>query len=203
MVPPPVAPEHEELSEQLNAYLDGELDAHARASVEAHLRTCLACQAELEQLRITRSALQALAPLRAPRPFTVTAPEPLDATGDGWLARLLPWTWRAGAFAAAGCLLVGMATVALPGPGAPGGAMLASQAVEKAAPAADSANTSQRAAAPAAPAVGAANAPIPQSAATPPGAAAAARSQQDTRDTFSGNSAPGAPPAAANAPSAA
>src|SRR5439155_20158450 len=99
-----VAPEHAELNEQLTAYLDGELNAPARAAFERHLQACAACQLDLEQLRATRAAVQALATLRAPRPLAITAPAapPEAAAQGGWLARWLPWTWRLGAFAAAG-----------------------------------------------------------------------------------------------------
>src|SRR5437763_3796176 len=103
-----IAPEHAELNEHLNAYLDGELDAAARAAFERHLQACAACQMDLDQLRATRTAVQTLSTLRSPRPMTITAPA---ATGPehagGWLGRWLPWTWRLSAFAAAGCVLVG------------------------------------------------------------------------------------------------
>src|ERR671933_1837925 len=111
-----VAPQHAELNEHLNAYLDGELDPPVRAAFERHLRECPACQLDLEQLRTTRLALQSLSTLRAPRPMTITAPAVPDeaATQGGWLAHWLPWTWRLGAFAAAGCLLVGVVGAVAP-----------------------------------------------------------------------------------------
>jgi anti-sigma factor RsiW len=39
------------VSDRLSAYLDGDLDAPARAAVEAHLRECGGCAAELDALR--------------------------------------------------------------------------------------------------------------------------------------------------------
>ena len=38
-------------AEQLSAYLDGELEASAKADLEAHLATCGACASDLRQLR--------------------------------------------------------------------------------------------------------------------------------------------------------
>jgi len=42
-------PEH--ITPQLNAFLDGELDARTRAEAQAHLETCQSCRVELEALR--------------------------------------------------------------------------------------------------------------------------------------------------------
>jgi hypothetical protein len=115
------APEHAELNDLVNAYLDGELDAAERARLETHLSACAACRLELEQLRATRGALRALPPLRAPRPFTIAAPareaHPPAGLAAGWL-RPLAWTWRLGSVAAAACLI--MAWIAA-GPVAPSG----------------------------------------------------------------------------------
>lgn len=60
------------ITAELLAYLDGELSAGDQALVEAHLATCAACAAELEQLRALRADLgatldAALTPLRLPR----------------------------------------------------------------------------------------------------------------------------------------
>ena len=222
MVPPPVVPEHDELNDQLNAYLDGELDAHARAAVEAHLQACPVCQLELEQLRATRAALHALSVMRAPRPFTVTAPAPAPAAG-GWLERLLPWTWRFSGVAAAACLMVAALTFYFNpsagnyGPGQMSGSLSSAEvgqartdsAADKVANGAvpqDSANvaqgaqSAQRAAAPSAPAASG-GAPGVQAAATPPGAPPGApaplAAQQASREAFSGTDSAGAVPAGA------
>jgi len=177
---------------------------------------------ELEQLRMTRAAVQVLAPLRAPRPFTVTAPQPADAAGDGWFARLLPWTWRLSGVAAAACIVVAALSVYLAGYGAGAGPGQASGALssadagpartdtaaEKAASGgaqtgsgqANVAQSTRQAAAPVAPAAAPADTSSRQAAATPAGTAEPARAQQDARDTFSRSGAAGEPGATATAP---
>ncbi|HEY7295176.1 MAG TPA: zf-HC2 domain-containing protein, partial [Dehalococcoidia bacterium] len=152
-----VAPRHAELNEQINAYLDGELDGPTRAAFEQHLHACPTCQVELEQLRATRAALQALLPLRAPRPMTITAPATPDAAAGSWLARWLPWTWRLGSFAAAVCLLIAVVTAVLPArPGVPS---LASTSAERAVAPAGGAATQQAAQGSGPPVAGRQNAP--------------------------------------------
>ena len=42
---------HEEWTDQLSDYLDGELSADERGAVEAHLRGCAACAAVLNDLK--------------------------------------------------------------------------------------------------------------------------------------------------------
>jgi hypothetical protein len=111
-----VAAEHLHLSEHLNAYLDGNLDAALREQMDQHVLACAVCQLELEQLGATRAALRALAPLRAPRPFTVTRPAESPSVAAR-LASLLPWVWRLGSVATAGCLLLALVT-GLSAPGA-------------------------------------------------------------------------------------
>ena len=65
--PPPPPPEHPE--ELLSAYLDGELTADERASVEEHLASCAPCRAELEEERDIRTAVRSLAPVDPPFGF--------------------------------------------------------------------------------------------------------------------------------------
>lgn len=48
------------LDEDLSAWIDGELDAPRRAAVEAHLASCRACTARVEELRAVDLALLAL-----------------------------------------------------------------------------------------------------------------------------------------------
>ena len=97
--------EHDAVDEQLNAFLDGELDAGHRARVEAHVAACETCRRELGELQTTRSALRTLPALRAPRPFTLEAP-PHRPRVWAWL----PWTWRAGSLATAACLVMAWAS---------------------------------------------------------------------------------------------
>src|SRR5438552_8009245 len=133
-----IAPEHAALAEQLNAYVDGELDAADRAAFERHLAACATCQLELEQMRSTRTAVHALSMLRAPRPMTITATAPAASHAGGWLAPWLPWTWRLGSLAAAACFLLAVLSVAQQA-ATPSGGSLTSSAAEKAAPASDGA----------------------------------------------------------------
>ena len=61
----------EQQREQLSALLDNQLDAQERAALEAHLRDCAECQAELASLRQTRAVLRALPQPALPRNFTL------------------------------------------------------------------------------------------------------------------------------------
>ena len=51
----------EHVNQWLGAYLDGELNGAMQRKVEAHLATCQACQAELEELRSLSKLLKAAA----------------------------------------------------------------------------------------------------------------------------------------------
>ena len=96
------APEHDELNQELNAYLDGQLDAAREAEVSVHVAECTICARELEELRLTRGAVRELSLLRAPRTFVIAAPEPPVARWQGVLA----WGWRLGSVATAACVLI-------------------------------------------------------------------------------------------------
>ncbi len=87
--------------EELNAYIDGELDAAARARVEAHIESCAACREAVGELRAVSRALQSLPRAQAPRSFALREAdvEPMPARQAGWLAGATP-------------LLGGVATVA-------------------------------------------------------------------------------------------
>jgi anti-sigma factor RsiW len=58
----------EHVLDWISAYHDGELHGDRRRRVEAHLRTCAACQAELEGLQDLRVRLQANPPMPARTP---------------------------------------------------------------------------------------------------------------------------------------
>ena len=62
---------HSLRDEELSAYVDGQLDAAARARVDAHLETCAACRDELAELRGLRQALSELPRVPAPRSFAL------------------------------------------------------------------------------------------------------------------------------------
>ena len=87
--------------EELNAYIDGELDDAARSRVEAHLESCAACREAVDELRMVSRALQALPGAQAPRSFALREAdvEPMPARQAGRLAGATP-------------LLGGVATVA-------------------------------------------------------------------------------------------
>ena len=62
---------HQQVSQLLSAYLDGQMDARERYLVEQHLSTCSACRHELESLRQTVRLLRQLPAVAPPRPFTL------------------------------------------------------------------------------------------------------------------------------------
>ena len=62
----------EQLREQLDAYMDGELSADELRAMEAHAATCEDCKRELEAAKLVREALGAL-PEEVPVPLNVQA----------------------------------------------------------------------------------------------------------------------------------
>ncbi len=62
---------HEWVEESLSAYLDGELSAQEKASVEEHLEKCRACSDSLSTLRQTVALLEELPAVPAPRSFAL------------------------------------------------------------------------------------------------------------------------------------
>lgn len=64
---------HDEL-DQLSAYIDGELEAHEHARIEAHLPGCAECRATLDALRATVADLAEL-------------PEPVPTEQESWALR--------------------------------------------------------------------------------------------------------------------
>jgi hypothetical protein len=69
------------LEGRLSAYLDGMLDANARARLEAHLADCAACRQQLAELRRVRALMRALPQPALPRSFLlpVEAPQPASS----------------------------------------------------------------------------------------------------------------------------
>jgi putative zinc finger protein len=91
-------------SEQLSAYLDGELDAAERRAIESHLSGCAACSTTLQALRATTADLRAL-PAAEPTPqqsWVLRAT--LRRARRPWLAR-----YARVVAAAAGVALIGSA----------------------------------------------------------------------------------------------
>ncbi|HEU5200719.1 MAG TPA: zf-HC2 domain-containing protein [Ktedonobacterales bacterium] len=62
----------EQQREQLSALLDNQLGKQERAALEAHVRDCAECQAELASLQQTRALLRALPQPALPRNFTLS-----------------------------------------------------------------------------------------------------------------------------------
>ncbi len=78
--------------EELNAYIDGELDDAARSRVEAHIESCAVCRDALDELRMVSQSLQSLAGVQAPRSFALREAdvESAPAQPAGWLAGATP-----------------------------------------------------------------------------------------------------------------
>lgn len=57
--------------DDLSAYIDGQLDARRRESVEGHLAGCASCRQELEELRTMVGLLRRIAQVETPRSFTL------------------------------------------------------------------------------------------------------------------------------------
>jgi hypothetical protein len=63
---------HTRLRNQLSPYLDGALSSTETSTLEAHLATCEACRAELDELRATVAATRQLPRVDAPRSFALS-----------------------------------------------------------------------------------------------------------------------------------
>lgn len=119
----------------LSAYLDGELDAAARAAVDARLAESADWRAELAAVRTARDAVRSLPPIDAPAGFwdrVLEAPEnvvDLAAVrrGRAWVSR-----WRALAGAAAAAAVLGVALVPRPEPVQPAFARVTQSHAERA-----------------------------------------------------------------------
>jgi len=100
---------HEEVKEQLSAYLDGELDAPIAEAVERHLRECSECRDELRSLKRTVSMLRSLPRAKAPNDLLervrvgISSPPAEVSRGE----RIFRWSRKfVPLLAAAGILLV-------------------------------------------------------------------------------------------------
>ena len=92
--------------QQLASYLDGELDRAAVDEIEAHLPTCGGCRAELAALEQLRNALRAAPRLRAPAQLRRRLAQMDELPRLGAPAH---GAWRAGWWAMAASLLLGLA----------------------------------------------------------------------------------------------
>ena len=71
---------HARFRNRLSPYVDGALSSSEIATLEAHLGTCEACRAELDELRATVAATRELPQVDAPRSFALT-PQMLEGRG--------------------------------------------------------------------------------------------------------------------------
>jgi len=72
---------HTRVRDNLSAYLDGRLSARQAARIEAHLRDCPECRAELESLRTTVALLKSLPDIPLPGSFVLSASAVKEQTG--------------------------------------------------------------------------------------------------------------------------
>ena len=98
-------------TEDLIAYLYGEVDEERRRAVEAHLTTCVDCRADAEGLRATRQQLQAWAPPAPALDFQVVRTAPPAAAPPRRRPLAFIPEWALGA-AAALLLIAGAAALA-------------------------------------------------------------------------------------------
>ena len=105
-------------SEQLSALLDGELDEHEAAAVEAAVRADPQLQAELDRLRGTQSLLRAHGRVRAPADFAATVLARVDeeAIAAPWWRRPMGVPLEGVLVAAAAALVLFIALPAAQGP---------------------------------------------------------------------------------------
>ena len=108
----------------LNAYVDAELDASARADVERHLETCGECRATVDDLRELRRLAGALQPMEPPARAWNRIEGRLREAGPQAGSRYSKYAW----LAAAAALLVATGIGLRMGPLAPRQPMVSSQA---------------------------------------------------------------------------
>jgi anti-sigma factor RsiW len=78
------------LQHDVKAYLLGELPAAERRAMESHLNGCQDCRAELESLRLTRTALLALPDEEMPRRIAFVSDKVFEPRGWAWLWNSAP-----------------------------------------------------------------------------------------------------------------
>src|SRR5687767_14369211 len=95
---------HQPRTEELSAYLDGQLAAEDLAELEQHIERCALCREELQDLQATVAVLQALPAIRPPRSFTLD-PALVAPRYSRWLPRL---RWASAALSLLLMLTVGI-----------------------------------------------------------------------------------------------
>jgi anti-sigma factor RsiW len=83
-----------QVQRRLNAYLDGELPAGMRRTLEAHLEGCSACARELEEHQGLRCLLDASPRVSAPEGFARSVRQKASRLAVGARSGALPALWR-------------------------------------------------------------------------------------------------------------
>ncbi len=94
---------HEVRDEELNAFVDGELDEPARLRVERHMDSCTSCSETLAELQAVSRAMSELPSVQAPRSFALREADVLPAPASG----------ATGLFGSVTPLLSGVAAIAI------------------------------------------------------------------------------------------
>ncbi len=88
---------------RLGAYMDGELSAGERATVESHLCACPSCQAEVQRLRRLADMLHQLEGPQIPTGAMERLHDSVDSTLTAGVRRLAAWSSAAAAVVLAAC----------------------------------------------------------------------------------------------------
>jgi len=108
----------EKLRDQVEAYIDDDLDTNAHATMKSHLIHCPACQSEVEAARRIKSALNAMPSLTCPDRVVESARFRIEKPTPKRRSRALPG-WAHYGLAAATVLLAAMGFVFWPTSEAP------------------------------------------------------------------------------------
>ena len=105
---------HEGVRARLSALIDGALPAREAADVDAHLRDCATCRADLAQLRATVRLLREVEPVQVPEGFAFAVRGRIEQLVAGSPARPsrwhfawphIRWSWKTAAAAASVALV--------------------------------------------------------------------------------------------------
>jgi anti-sigma factor RsiW len=93
---------------EISSFLDGALDAAARARVDAHLTACAACARELESLRHLKRVLSSAPRKTMPAELALSLESRLVTGAPRWRAILRPKFWIPAGAVAAAAVTVGL-----------------------------------------------------------------------------------------------
>jgi anti-sigma factor RsiW len=113
----------ERAQEWFSDLLDGSIQPAQRVVLDAHLTACQSCSAEAARLRSLWTALDAMPDVAAPTSLRATIWQRIEAASAdqsrrphrGTTQSLRPWLLRGLVYAGAAVVLVGLATVTVPG----------------------------------------------------------------------------------------